>query len=150
MGIKYNLTDFEAIWDIAKHNIYAVLMDGMRLDEDGNLKDKFEYDPEWTDTIKNDSRFKYLYIKECDKLRSMSMTDAVNLSVDEIKDRFLYDSLPLLRKTMRNGSLTKGESVSDTITDDYLDQIICTAWKGDLMILANSWDREREKERESE
>ena len=150
MGVKYNYTDFEEIWDMAKHNIYAVLMEGMRLDEEGNLKDEFKYDPEWANTMINDLRFKYLYIKGCDELRSLSMTDAVNLSVDEIKDRFLFGSLPILRKTMRNGSLTLGECVSDAVSDDYLDQIICTAWKGDLMVCANSWDRDRKKEESSE
>ena len=44
MGVKYNYKDFEAIWDMAKHNIYAVLMEGMRLDEEGNLKDEFLLD----------------------------------------------------------------------------------------------------------
>lgn len=51
-----------------------------------------------------------------------------------------------MRKVMRKGSLTPYQRVSEDVPDDYLDQIICTAWKADLMIWCGSWDRGRKEE----
>jgi hypothetical protein len=134
---------------MARDLIYQVLLDGMMLDDEGNYigcpKDLEKSTEAFLVARKEDSRFKYLCFKECEELRSISLADAANLSSDKIKEKYLYDTLPYIRNIMRIGSLTPNEFVSDEVPDDYLDQIICTAWKADLMIWCYSWDKKIEE-----
>lgn len=69
-----------------------------------------------------------------------------NMFAKEIKEKYLFESVPFIRKIMRKGSLTPYRYVSEEVQDQYLDEIICHAWKVDLMIWANSRKRKQRRE----
>ncbi|MDY3110809.1 MAG: hypothetical protein SOW50_11920, partial [Lachnospiraceae bacterium] len=113
------------------------------LDDEGNYVGCPEDISTFRAKVNDDSRFMYLNFRECEELHSLTLTDATDLFTDEIREKYLYDTLPFIRSVMRKGSLTPGLSVAGEVPDEYLDQIICTAWKSDLLIWCNHWDREK-------
>ena len=144
----YGILDFESIWEMARDLIYDVFMDGYLLDEEGNyVADERNFDG-WKEKRNTDLRFKYLNFRECKELRTITLASAGDLHCKEIKEKYLFETLPLVRTVMKKGSLTPNEYVKADVPDDYLDQVICAAWKADLMIWASSWDRERKETKE--
>lgn len=142
----YGILDFEAIWNMARDLIFNILAEGMMLDAEGNFVGCPEDPVAFINSRDEDPRYKFLNFRECKELHDLTLADASELFSNEIKDKYLHDTLPLMRKVMRKGSLTPYQRVSENVPDDYLDQIICTAWKADLMIWCGSWDRGRKEE----
>lgn len=142
-NIELNVLDFEEIWNMARDLIFNIMAEGMFLDDEGNYVGCPEDIGAFRAKVNDDSRFKYLNFRECEELRQLAFSDAFDLFTDEIREKYLYDTLPFIRIVMRKGSLTPGLSVADEVPDEYLDQIICTAWKSDLLIWCNNWDREK-------
>lgn len=141
----YGILDFEAIWNMARELVYSVSCEGMMLDDEGNYIGCPDNPAKWLEIRNTDSRFKYLNFRECEELHSITLADASELFSDEIMEKYLYDAVPFIRTVMRKGSLTPYQFVRNDVPDEYLNQIICTAWKADLMIWANSWDKDRRK-----
>lgn len=142
----YGILDFEAIWNMARDLVYSVLYEGMMLDDEGNYigcSENATELTEWIEKMNRDPRFKYLNFRECEELHFITLAEASGLFCNEIMEKYLFEAVPLIRTVMRKGSLTPYQFVKDEVPDEYLDQIICTAWKADLMIWASSWDRER-------
>lgn len=139
----YGILEFEAIWSMARDLIYNVLAEGMMLDEEGNYVGNIKDPTEWLEKRTIDLRFKYLNFRECEELHSITLSEAADMYAKDIMEKYLFESVPFIRKVMRKGSLTPYSYVSDEVPDQYLDEMICHAWKVDLMIWASSWDRDR-------
>ena len=144
-GRGYGILEFEAIWDMARELVYSFLLEGMTLDDEGNYIGYPDNFTEWKEKRNIDLRFKYLNFRECKELHSITIAEASELTCHEIMEKYLFEAIPLIRSAMRKGSLTPYQFVKDEVPDEYLNQIICIAWKADLMIWASSWDRERKK-----
>ena len=91
---------------------------------------------------------KYLFWDECVELYALSIGDALELFTADIKDKYLDKTLPIARNIMRD-DLTDWGKVADDMSDDYLDHIICMAWKTELLIRVVGWHKKNwEKEDE--
>lgn len=133
----YNL---EELSFIASELVYRLYMNRFTIDNNGNYK---EYDG----NITNESRFKYLNFKNCEELREISITEACDLSIDEIKEEYLSEIIPIARKSFREDNLLGlGMIAKSDIPDDFLDALFCIAWKNDLKIWSLNYEREREEE----
>ena len=118
-NIELNVLDFEEIWNMARDLIFNIMAEGMFLDDEGNYVGCPEDIGAFRAKVNDDSRFKYLNFRECEELRQLAFSDAFDLFADEIREKYLYDTLPFIRIVMS------------------------TAWKSDLLIWCNNWDREK-------
>lgn len=84
--------------------------------------------------VKN-AEFDYLNFAENKELRSLSLFSAVYMPLQEIKEKYLYDILPMARGIMRNDPrLEHGVVVSDEVPDEVLDNFLALRWKENLKL----------------
>jgi hypothetical protein len=93
-----------------------------------------------------DPQFRYLDIGNCEELKELSLADAEELSVEDIKQKYLYAALPMARKSFRNDHVAgTGLVAGPDISDEYLDIIFCLAWKNDLQMWCVWWLRNKQE-----
>lgn len=142
---ELSIYDFEDLWSMATDLVYRLLMDVCFLDEEGNY---IGYNEEKAGksirSINENLITKYLNFRECRELKELDITDVMELTADEIKQKYLYAALPVVRKIMRTDNLLAyGCVASDSIPDDYLDTLFAMAWQSDLKIWVLRWSAEK-------
>ena len=134
------LYDIEDLLWLASEQVWHLFMKRHFIDDEGNFvgfqEDKIEeYKSEYVAPA-----FHCLDFKNCDELRKLSLLEVEELSVEEIKSRYLHDILPIARRSFREDHiLLTGMVAGAEISDDYLDAIFCLAWKNDLKIWCIKW-----------
>ena len=69
------------------------------------------------------------------------------MPLDEIKEKYLKDVLPMMRGILRKDTSAFGDLfvVSDEVPDSYLDDLLALRWRENLKLWAMQWDKERQK-----
>lgn len=137
------LTDIEDLSWLASELVWRLLMESVFIDSEGNY---IGYDEKRVsrfieeEETRTNPQFMYLNFRECKELRELSFSDVEGLSVENIKQKYLFASLPMARKSFREDNIAlTGLVAGPTIPDDYLDAIFCLAWKNDLRIWSLKW-----------
>ena len=139
--------DIENLNYLAEEVLMQLRYEGYRYDDDGN--DKFPYQEgnentdarvvamhTWMDSLKDDHPLEF---RDNRKLQGISFGEALEMSYSEIKEKYLKDYLPMMRALMRNDKLCIGYSVSDEVTDDFLDDLMALRWKENLKLWTMQW-----------
>ena len=152
MERELTIHDFEELWYFAREVLYQIRYQYVLLNEDGDFigYDKARKEDYLVDELNNPIT-KYLFWDMIEEFRTMKIADAVDLDTEEIRSRYLSEILPLARACMRKDSLLICRPVSEDISDEYLDELLCMAWKSELMIRVVhynklNWAEERKKE----
>lgn len=89
----------------------------------------------------------YLNFRENEELHQISFREALYMPLDEIKEKYLKDVLPMMRGILRKDTSAFGDLfvVSDEVPDSYLDDLLALRWRENLKLWAMQWDKERQK-----
>lgn len=120
-------------------------------DDDGNhiaetyINQDEEYSDRKIDDIwknhKEHRKESYLNFRENEELRKISFSDACNMSLQEIKNKYLASILGKAKNIMRKGTLHPYDIPSPNIPDEYLEDLFALLWREDLKIWAIQWDK---------
>ena len=133
-GKKLTINDFEELWYFAREVLYNIRYERELLNEDGDYIG-YDANKKYDERAKLENPVtKHLYWDNIDEFKSMEIAEALDLTTEEIRSRYLSDTLPLARAIMRKDSFGVCCPVSEEISDEYLDQLICMSWKSELMI----------------
>lgn len=92
----------------------------------------------------------YLNFRENEELHQLSFHDALYMPLEEIKEKYLKDVLPVARGILRKDTMAFGCCfvVSDEVPYSYLDDLLALRWRENLKIWTIQWDEEEEKDKE--
>ena len=96
------------------------------------------------------ARKDYLNFDENEELHQRSFHDALYMPLEEIKEKYLKDVLPVARGILRKGtsSFCYPFVVSDEVLDSYIDDLLALRWRENLKIWTIQWDNEKRKDKE--
>lgn len=141
----FQIYDVEDLWNMVSELVFALFMNGMMLDEEGNYVGYDEQKAHIWEYLQKNPQYEYLDFSNCGELQGITLQEATELTVQEIKARYLSATLPIARKVMRSNCLLVSYGVPDeSISDDYLDALFALAWKEELKMWALQRDRKRE------
>lgn len=150
-----------SIWDQEDlHNVAEDVIVGLRyhryyFDDEGNYimrqlseKERHAVYEKCGANAKND----YLNFDENEELHQLSFHDALYMPLEEIKEKYLKDVLPVARGILRKDTTDFGYFfvVSDEVPDSYIDDLLALRWRENLKIWTIQWDRDKRKDKEGE
>ena len=134
--------DLEDLSYAAEYVVSTAQFNFWEFDEDGNHlwelppEERTALQEEWYRGMKHHP----LCFKYSEELRQISFADAIELTLDEVKKKYLKDHLKKLRSILRydTGDMN-GVVVSDEVTDNYLDTLLALRWRECLKFWAMQW-----------
>lgn len=88
------------------------------------------------------AKFDYLNFAENEELQQFTFIEALKLSFQEIKEKYLKDTLPFARKLMREDPRLDYQAVvTEEVADDFLDDLLALRWKENLKLRAYAKER---------
>lgn len=139
--------DIENLNYLAEEVLMQLRYEGYRYDDEGN--DKFPYQEGnensdtrlaamqvWMESLKEDHPLEF---RDNRKLQGITFGEALEMSFAEIKEKYIKDYLPMMRALMRKDNLCIGYSVSDEVTDDFLDDLMALRWRENLKLWTMQW-----------
>lgn len=87
----------------------------------------------------------YLCFRSNRELRKRTFQDALYMTHGEIKEKYLKEHLTTLRNILRKGTMELGFTVSDTVPDSYLDELLAMRWKENLKLWTMQWTKDDKK-----
>lgn len=164
-GDRYGISDKQngmyvlSIWDQEElHNVAEEVIVSLRYRRyyfygEGNyIMDQLSKEERQALFEKHDANAKknYLNFRENEELHQLSFHDALYMSLEEIKEKYLKDVLPVAR-----GILQKDTTdfcfkfvISDEVPDSYIDDLLALRWRENLKIRTIQWDNEKRKGKE--
>ena len=145
---KLTIYDLEALHDAAEHIISTAQFNFFQFDEDGNyiymsVEDRHALLEDWINASKNH----YLCFRENNELHQINPYDAMEMSLAEIKEKYLKDYLKKLCMILRKDAADlNGVTVSDEVPDSYLEDMIALRWRGNLVLWAMQWKNTSRRE----
>lgn len=148
-----------SIWDQEDlHNVAEDVIVGLRyrryyFDDEGNYimhqlseEERHAIYEKCDANAKND----YLNFHENKELYQISFHDALYMPLEEIKEKFLKDVLPVARGILRKDTMAFGCCfvISNEVPDSYLDDLLALRWRENLKIWTIQWDKEKGKDKE--
>ncbi len=138
--------DIEDLNFLAEEVLMRLRFEGYRYDDNGNdmfpYRDREENKDErfaardiWMDNLGDNP----LEFRNNRKLQEITFDEALEMSFAEIKEKYLKDYLPMMRALMRKDNLCIGYSVSEEVTDDFLDDLMALRWKENLKLWTVQW-----------
>ena len=82
----------------------------------------------------NDSKTNPFCFRENEQLRNITFAEALEMPLQNIKEFYLKEHLPMLRGILRKGTMNLGYIVSDDVPDSYLDDMFALWWRETLKI----------------
>lgn len=143
-----------SIWDVDDlHFVIENVVTGLRFnryyfDDKGNyIMDRVPRE-EWPAIFEKcsaNAKTDSLNFRENEELQQISFRDALYLPLDEIKEKYLKDVLPVMRGILRKDTSAFGDFfvVSDEVPDSYLDDLIALRWRENLKLWAMQWDKKK-------
>lgn len=147
-----------SIWDREElHNVAEDVIVGLRYcrhryDDEGNYimhqlskKERLALFEKFDAIAKKD----YLNFDENEDLHQLSFHDARYMPLEEIKEKYLKDVLPVARGILRKDTTDFGYLfvVSDEVPDSYIDDLLALRWRENLKIWTIQWDNDKSKEK---
>lgn len=146
-----------SIWDqeelhyIAEELIIALRYDYFRYDDEGNyLLDAYQSSEERTAALEQmlkmqdeRSHTDSLNFGENEQLRGISLSQALEMPLETIKEKYLKDVLPKARGILRKGSMLNifPYAVSDELPDSFLDDLLALRWRENLKLWTMQWEQ---------
>jgi len=90
----------------------------------------------------------YLNIPENERLRQLTFSDALEMPLRTIKEKFLKDVLPKARNIMRKGTMVYDCVVPEEVPDSYLDDLLALRWRENLKLWTMQWAHSQESQEE--
>ncbi len=144
---KIGKDDIENLNFLAEEVLMQLRYEGYRFDNEGN--DKFPYQENndnkeardaamraWVDSLNEDHSLEF---RDNRTLQQITFGEALEMPYTEIKENYLKDYLPMMRALMRKDNLCVGYSVSDDVSDDFLDDLMALRWKENLKLWTMQW-----------
>lgn len=139
------------IWDVDDlHYVIEDVIVGLRFnryyfDDAGNyIMDQVPHE-KWPAIFEKgiqNAKTDYLNFRENEELHQISFDDAVYMPLQEIKEKYLKDVLPVARGILRKDTSAFGDCfvVSDEVPDSYLDDLLALRWRENLKLWTMQWD----------
>ncbi len=86
----------------------------------------------------------YLNFPENERLRQITFSEALEMPLTTIKEKYLKDVLPKARNIMRKGTMVFQYEVSEEIPDSYLDDLLALRWRENLKLWTMQWEHGQE------
>lgn len=126
------IRDLEDLSCAAEYVVSSAQSNFWEFDEDGNHlwelppEERTALQEEWYMGMKQHP----LCFKCSEELRQISFSDAIELTLDKAKEKYLKDLLKKLRSILRydTGDMN-GVVVSEEVPDSYLDDLIALRWR---------------------
>ena len=144
------------VWDLEDlHFVAEDVITGLRFnryyfDDGGNyIMDRIPKEA-WHEIFEKErasAKTNYLNFLENEELHQITFHDAVHMPLDEIKEKYLKDILPVARGILRKDTSAFGDFfvVSDEVPDSYIDDLLALRWKENLKLWTMQWDKDKEK-----
>lgn len=144
---KIGINDIEDLNYLAEEVVVGLRYDGFNFDEEGkNIymerpsdEEALQKITEWYEKKNNPLEF-----RTNEELQKLTFSDALEISFDEIKEKYLKDYLPMMRGIMRKDSMMIGLAVDDTVTDEYPDNLLALRYKENLKLWTMQWGNKEE------
>jgi len=141
--------DLEDLNYAAEYIISTAQFKFYEFDEDGNdiafgMRPEEHYArlQEWIEESKNH----YLCFRYNEELHQIGFYDALDMTLSEVKEKYLKDYLKKLRNILRKDpAWMNGVVVSANVPDSYLDDLLALRWLENLKLWAIQWDKSRER-----
>ena len=147
------------IWDVDDlHYVIEDVIVGLRFkryyfDDEGNyIMDRVSEEEKHMifEKCVSNGKTDYLNFRENPELRQISFQDAVYMPLQEIKEKYLKDVLPVARGILRKDTSAFGDCFvvsSDEVPDSYLDDLLALRWRENLKLWTMQWEREKERQK---
>ena len=143
---ELNIYNLEQLNDVAEYIISSAQFTFPNFDDDGNYvahihspEERHTYLVDWL----GQSKKHYLCFQENEKLHQLSFNDAIEIPLSEVKEKHLKDYLRKLRNILRKGTMELGYVVSESVPDEYLDNLLALHWKENLKLWAIQWQHKK-------
>lgn len=136
---ELEITDIEELNEIAEWLITTYKFEYLRYDDEGNWLEHEDL-LERMSNKENDQEAYYFRFSDNEELMQISFVEAVNMPLVEIKEKYLKKYLPKLRAILRKDSNCQGLRPADSISDEYLDNLLALRWKENLKLWTIRWD----------
>ena len=80
-----------------------------------------------------------LEFRDNTELQKITFSEAMELSYDVIKEKYLKDFLPKMRGIMRKDTMCIGFAAGDEISDEYLDNLLAHRYQENLKLWTMQW-----------
>ncbi len=150
-----------SVWDqeelhyIAEELIIALRYDYFRYDDEGNnLLDACQSEEErsalWERMLDMRDEFphnSFLDFRDNEELQKISFSEALEMPLETIKEKYLKDVLPKARGIMRKGTMINiyPYEVSDELPDSFLDDLLALRWRENLKLWTIQWEQDKER-----
>ncbi len=144
------LNDIEDLNYLAEEVLIRLRYEAYRYDENGDEKafSKTENSPheerseaviEWAEKVKHNHPLSF---RGNEELMEIPFTDALEITFDEIKEKYLKDYLPMMRGIMRKDTMLIGLAAGSEISDEYLDNLMALRYKENLKLWTIQWGKD--------
>lgn len=144
------------VWDQEDlHNVAETVIVDLRyrryyFDDEGNyIMDQLSKEEREEAFEKHDAnaRKDYLNFRANEELHQLSFRDAFYMPLEDIKEKYLKDVLPVARGILRKDTRDFGYLfvVSDEVPDSYLDDLLALRWRENLKLWTIQWDKDKEQ-----
>lgn len=139
------LHDIEDLSYLAEEVLQEIRFNGYRYDDEGNTIFSSMSEEEITSKcveFLEDSKNNYLEFRDNEVLKKISFSEAFEMELSEIKDKYLKNILKKARGIMRKASLPISMLFLDEIDDEYLDNLLAIRWRENLKLWIIHWSFE--------
>ena len=143
---ELNIYNLEQLNDAAEYIISSAQFTFPNFDDDGNYivhihspEERHAYLTDWL----SQSKTHYLCFRENEELHQLSFNDALEIPLSEVKEKYLKDYLRKLRNILRKGTMGLGYVVSESVPDEYLDNLLALRWKENLKLWTIQWQHKK-------
>ena len=150
-----SIWDQEELHDVAEEVIVSLRYRRYYFDSEGNyIMDQLSKEERQAVFERCDANAQkdYLNFDENEELHQLSFHDALHMSLEEIKEKYLKDVLPVARGILRKDTrdFCYNFVISDEVPDSYIDDLLALRWRENLKIWTIQWDNEKRKDKEGE
>lgn len=146
------LNDIEDLNYLAEEVLMQLRFEGYRYDENGDEKafaksengshkERTKEMIEWIEMVEHNHPLSF---RGNEELMKIPFTYALEISFDEIKEKYLKDYLPMMRGIMRKDTMLIGYMAGEEISDDYLDNLMALRYKENLKLWTMQWGKDNE------
>jgi len=141
--------DLEELHELAEEVIIQMRISPYCYDEDGNYlaltlsdADRKAVIATWLEGRKTN----YLCFRENEALHKLSFSEALDMPLKTIKERYLKAYLKKMRGVLRKGLAELSMAVSDDVPDAYLDDLLALRWKENLKLWTIQRDQQKSEQ----
>ncbi len=87
----------------------------------------------------------YLNFPDNETLHRITFSEALEMPLTTIKEKYLKDVLSKARNIMRKGTMVLLCEVSEEVPDSYLDDLLALRWRENLKLWAIQWQHDPER-----